>query len=210
MTLITPRADDLIVSDHRCWKCNYNLRGLSGLGRCPECGQAIDLSRLPVGRPWKTALALAASCWLLILLAGSIFLDVVAAATAFWQFVVIVTLLGAVAALPVWAITKRRGPAVMLAILIAVLLILPSVPTSPSKPFIRFYGRVRHGMSQAEVLQRLDARFPNRIANGHPSVVVQPGRITLVCDPNDWRYNAEVIWIDFKDDAVVGKRYSPD
>ena len=148
---------------------------------------------------------------LLVLLAGSIFLDFAVAATAFWQFVLFVTLLGAVVALPVWALTKRRSPVAMLAILIAVLLILPFVPTTPSKPFIRFYGRVRHGMSQAEVLKRLDARFPNRISNGRPSVVLQTAdSITLVCDPNDWRYNAEIILIDFKDDAVVSKQYLPD
>ena len=40
--LVGPAGE--IVSDLPCRKCAYNLRGLPGNGRCPECGSAVGLS----------------------------------------------------------------------------------------------------------------------------------------------------------------------
>jgi hypothetical protein len=38
-------ADPLIVEDHiRCFRCGYNVRGLSRDGLCPECGSAVGES----------------------------------------------------------------------------------------------------------------------------------------------------------------------
>jgi hypothetical protein len=34
------------VRDSRCWKCNYELRGIAS-DRCPECG-------MPITRPWRS------------------------------------------------------------------------------------------------------------------------------------------------------------
>ncbi|HLL89099.1 MAG TPA: hypothetical protein VK324_07325, partial [Tepidisphaeraceae bacterium] len=40
-------------SDVYCPACGYNLRGLTVVNRCPECGGAVDLSAPPVARvPW--------------------------------------------------------------------------------------------------------------------------------------------------------------
>src|SRR5258706_15757786 len=33
-----------IAQDTPCRKCGYNLRGLSGDGRCPECGTSVGFS----------------------------------------------------------------------------------------------------------------------------------------------------------------------
>jgi hypothetical protein len=37
--------DDPIDQDMACIVCEYNLRGLSRLGRCPECGTPIEIEK---------------------------------------------------------------------------------------------------------------------------------------------------------------------
>jgi hypothetical protein len=39
-----PPVPTVVETDTPCRKCQYNLRGLSSEGRCPECGSAVGLS----------------------------------------------------------------------------------------------------------------------------------------------------------------------
>ena len=66
-------------------------------------------------------------------------------------------------------------------------------------------------MTQAQVMTLLDKHFPNRASDGRPTITSRgPGGLTLVLDPNDGHYNAELISVSFRNNLVMAKRYLPD
>ena len=61
-TSADPTQAATLVADVPCVKCDYNLRGLSADGRCPECGEAVVSSLRPdrlmfADRTWLTRIA---------------------------------------------------------------------------------------------------------------------------------------------------------
>lgn len=200
-----------ISSDHPCWNCGYNVRGLSPYGRCPECGAAIDLSRLPRANKLGKVGAFLASFAILVLLLGTVLVDLATAATVYWEFALTVWLIAAILAIPTWRLTKRLAPLVMFAAITLALLVLPFVPWPPTKPYRAFHACINKGMTQAQIVTLLDRHFQNRAFDGRPTITRRSAdHIIMVLDPNNGRYNAEVIYVYFKNNRVVSKQYSPD
>ncbi|HEV3117569.1 MAG TPA: hypothetical protein VGY58_10975 [Gemmataceae bacterium] len=90
-------------------------------------------------------------------------------------------------------------------------LILPFITLSPVKPFRGFFDSICVGMTQKEVLQQLDAYFPagGRYAKPEwrPSV---DNSLHFVLNPNDGRYDAEIVTVVFHEGGVLAKMYLPD
>jgi hypothetical protein len=205
------QAAETIGTDHPCWKCGYNLRGLVWVNQCPECGESIDLTRLPWRFPWRGVAAFLATLAVVILALGTLVLDYAAGVTAHFRFVLAVGLVAAVVALPVWYWTRSRPVLVVFAGLTMMLLVLPFVSLPLCKPYVSFYKHVDNGMTQQQAIGQLDRHFPNRASDGWPIITLQTRqRLSIVLDPSDGRYNSEVIVIEFEDGRVVDKRYLPD
>ena len=67
---ITDPAGTMVV-DLACWECDYNLRGLSTEGLCPECGFEIEVSieeRLRPSPLWTRPADLALAGWAVALM----------------------------------------------------------------------------------------------------------------------------------------------
>ena len=67
---ITDLAGTIVV-DLACWECDYNLRGLSTEGLCPECGFEIEVSTEERLRPspfWTRPANLALTGWVVALM----------------------------------------------------------------------------------------------------------------------------------------------
>jgi len=92
------------------------------------------------------------------------------------------------------------------------ILVLHAVDFTPVKPFTRFYAAIETGMPEPQVLELLDKHFPE---DGRFKTPVfrrseQNDRLGSVLDPQDGRYNAEMITIGLRDGRVVRKEYFPD
>lgn len=85
--------DFLVTRDLTCRTCGYQLRGISALGRCPECGAPVmtsvvtaadpDLQRMAqLERPRRTALALMTT---MTAIAAAVLVQFVGPATALMQ-----------------------------------------------------------------------------------------------------------------------------
>ncbi len=201
----------MINRDHPCWKCGYNVRGLSQEGRCPECGEPVDLRRLPRRSVWRFLGIFVACSVMIVLVGGTLLLDYIAPVTGHLNYVLSVELIAAIVVLPVWLWTRSRLVLVLFAALTIMLLVLPFVSLSPAGPYHILFKRVRNGMTQKQVIGQMDRYFPNRASDGRPTISVRsPDRLGMVLDPNHGGYNAEFIIIEFKDDRVVDKQYWPD
>ncbi|NOS99384.1 MAG: hypothetical protein HOP29_02020 [Phycisphaerales bacterium] len=202
-------SDRVIESNHSCWRCEYNLRGLTTDGRCPECGELIDVSRKPFsGRVWVIEFFWTLVPVVLVIL--TIVVDIAFPLTGFWQVPVGVLLVGALAAWMHWRVRQRRTPFIALLLLALMLAVLHYAPTN-RKLFVRFYQSLRNDMTQTEVIAQLDRYFPSRAANGWPRIMKQtPDMLIAVLDGPNGRYNAEVVWVGFVAGRVGSKIWSPD
>lgn len=199
-----------IDHDHLCWNCRYNLRGLESTGECPECGEPINLKRKPVSEG-NRLFAFAAALILIFLIVVTILLDVLLAATAMPSYGLVVASIASFVAVPTWLTTRNGGVFRCFVILMILLCVLPFIPTSPDNPHLRFFKRIRRGMTQEEVISKLDICFPNRIQENRPQITRrEPDLMCIVRDPNDGRYNAEVIYTEFQNGRLFSKSWSPD
>jgi len=212
-----PTTEKTISADHPCWNCLYNLRGLCPEGRCPECGEAIDVTKRPRESRWRLVLkylSVFLACLLIVFLAGvTLWLDGWVAVTGQPLFLLSVGGIAAAVAVPVWLWTRSRVLAAAFLALLLVLLFLPfvSFTTGVVKPYHMFFKRVRNGMTQQDVILKLDREFPNRASDDRPSITMRNANcLSMILDRNDGRYNAELIIINFEDGRVVSKRYLPD
>ena len=114
-------------------------------------------------------------------------------------------------AVDLWFITKRKWLRICFILVLVPLIVLPFVDVSPRKPFMRFYDSLQEGMSEAKIDELLAKNFPdsgrfNRpVAYGYGSDHIQ-----FTLDPNDGRYNAELILLYMRNGRLGAKEYSGD
>lgn len=201
----------IVATDHLCWQCSYNLRGLSAAGRCPECGAGIDLARHPRDHAMVVAAEFVASAAFLLLIAVIILLDLAFAATLHVRFVAIVWLIAAIVAVPSWLITKKKRIVRLFAVMSLLLVALPFVPHTRVKAYAMFYTGIHPGMTRADVLARLDDYYPDRAQTGVPTIREDStDKLMLTLGGDNSAYNAELIDIRFTEGRVRTKSYSPD
>ncbi|MCB9856546.1 MAG: hypothetical protein H6818_12760 [Phycisphaerales bacterium] len=203
--------DVIIVTDHSCRQCSYNLRGLSAAGRCPECGAGIDLSQQPRYRGLVAFLESVATAALVLLIVVVVVLDLAFAASVHIRFVVIAWALAAIVAAPSWWVTRKGGIGRLFLVISAMLVVLPYVPHTRVKSYAMFYACIKPGMTRTDVLARLDDYYPDRASTDVPTVRVDSAdRLSLTLGGDNTPYNAECIVIRFTNGIVIAKSYSPD
>jgi len=94
---------------------------------------------------------------------------------------------------------------------LALLAILPFVNISPRKTFIGFYRSIQISMSYTEVNDLLVKHFPENGAYKRPvGGYVGVDHMGYILDPNDGRYNAELLVLKFDGGKVCSKQYLHD
>ena len=157
--------------------------------------------------PWNAMLVVSLS--LAGLLGAALYLDIFLAASTSWRFLGAVAALCALVAGMAWAWSRRAKCLAPLLPFAALLAFLPWVDISPLKPFGRFYAAIEPGMTEAEVLRALDDQFPPTGQYPRPSVnrLVGPNHLGFILDQRDWRYDTEIVGVDFEAGRVVRKQY---
>lgn len=131
--------------------------------------------------------------------------------TVYWAFWCMSVLVAGVVVFFTRRLSGRRYFLFYIIVYFSFLLVLAVVKTSPVKQFRLFFQHIRPEMSNSEVLNTLQLYFPIGGKYRQP-VVSGDDRDTMVVtlDPQDWRYNSEMIYIIFQDHRVRGKGYYPD
>lgn len=111
------------------------------------------------------------------------------------------------AVLPVWR--KRIAQFGTLAY-VAVLVLLPFASFTPTKPFRQFYRAVQYGMTQDQMREELGRRFSRNGRFPCPVEHASDEGLSFQLDPNNGRYNAELVVVKVVDGRVVAKEYLPD
>jgi len=147
---------------------------------------------------------ISAVCLLLL----AFILDGVLGISSSWSFTLCFWALSTVVCLVVRASYRSRFALFVLAVLTVLLLLQHFADLSPVKPYKRFFAAIRPGMTEAEVLQSLQAEFP---AGGHFPVPMQSrskeNQLTFNLDPKESAWNAEAIVVVFEKGQVVSKQY---
>ncbi|MCF4966799.1 hypothetical protein [Nostoc sp. CMAA1605] len=169
--------------------------------------------------------------FLLVLFLLGCFLDHEYAVSLVWQYYLFMAVLALIVILPVYVKSRRKQELWLFIGFNLSLLALYFVTLSPVKPFRQFYFDIKHGMTIPEVQSRLNQRFHEGVRFPQPQgtfiygyedvlgkidpkekgfLAVPDQILNYVLDPNDGRYNAEVVNVYLKDGKVVGMEYSGD
>jgi len=137
-------------------------------------------------------------------------LDQSAAVTLIWPFMLVPALLATFMILLAWRLTKKASFLGYVPIFLLLLLTLHILELSPVKPFKRFYYSLDAGVTQAEVTYNLEKYFPRNGKYQQPSFSPNNDRVWFALDPDDGRYNSEIIEVIFKNGRIESTRYYPD
>jgi len=92
-----------------------------------------------------------------------------------------------------------------------VILALPFMDNSPVKPAVRAVSEIRPGMTEPEVRAVLDRHFPAEGRFKRPEIgEVQDDVLSFVLDPNDGRYNAAFVQIEFSAGKCLSAEFLAD
>jgi hypothetical protein len=106
---------------------------------------------------------------------------------------------------------RPRTLVIVLCSFFAILLSTRLIESAPTLPFWRFYYSIQNGMSKDEVIDCLHRAFPENGRYKRPIPRwLEDDLLKLNLDFDDGRYNAEVVTVEFEDNRVVSKDYSPD
>ena len=94
---------------------------------------------------------------------------------------------------------------------VVMILCLSAYDSTPVKPFTRFYSSLRAGMAYEEVAQKLSNQFPPDGRYKRPALPESGGAEWCIrLDPNDGRYDAEIVHIQFEGGKLTSCEYWPD
>ncbi len=102
--------------------------------------------------------------------------------------------------------SQRKRRTAVLAVYFVWLLFLTRGEWDPRKPFWRFYCSIERGMTQEQVDGQLRWQFTGDL----PTRQYVADEWQFCLDPNDGRYNSEIIWIVFRNGRVTEAHYSSD
>ena len=165
-------------------------------------------------RHWNWARRLAIGLTLLSLCTVgiiSIGFDVAYALSESWLFTLVLLMIGAGVLGPIALFDRSVIFKILLSGVVIGVLVLHFVDLSPVKPYKRFFGGIREGMTRSEIEAGLHHEFPD---GGRFRVPIErsgdPNHVSFVLDPTDGSYNAEIVDVTLRDGKVVSKVYMPD
>jgi len=148
---------------------------------------------------------------LAMILAVATMFDYLTAATLILTFKAIIALLAASFVIVMWRLTGKKIQLIYLAVFFFCLVVLRGYQASPVKPFRQFYLDLQPGLTQPEIGARLQSHFPQGGKYKQPSTaLVGDNLMVVILDPNDGRYDAEVVHIVFRDGRLKSAAYYPD
>ena len=128
-----------------------------------------------------------------------------------WHYYLVAPLLALLLALPgLIPPASRKACLGLVAACIAGLFLLGVLPISPVKPFRLFYSQIRVGMNPNEVQRLLDKHFPSPGAFNKPQRQQRDDMLAHILDPNDGKYNAEIVVAYLKNGRVTHAVYASD
>jgi hypothetical protein len=156
-----------------------------------------------------------------------LFLEYDLAVSLLWQFYLVMAGFSLILLLPVYLQYRRKQELWLFLGFNISLLALYFVTLSPVKPFTKFYLDVKNGMKVEEVQGLFKEHFPQDGKFRQPEwslndslenidseqkgfVTVSDQHLNYILDPNDGRYNAEILIVYFQDGKVVKTKYLPD
>lgn len=172
------------------------------------------MNREHTERAWlKEGVAWAVSVLgLVALIALFTFGDLILGISAHPTAVVLTLGLGGLVTLPIVLKGRRSVRRLMAAIAIygvfsAWIVTLKQVDWDARKPFLRAYQQIRPGMTQADVESLMHRQFAGK---KQPVAHWRKGSGSYILDPDDGRFNSEIIAIKMLDDRVVSADYLAD
>ena len=137
--------------------------------------------------------------------------DYFGAVTLHWRFMVFAAFLGILIVILDWVKTKKKNYRIYIPVFFLSLLVLRAIEISPVKPFKLFYLSLHSGLTQSDPPNRLQVYFPEGGKYKRPSTIVsEDGSMVVVLDPDDNRYNSEIIHISFQNGRIKSTAYYPD
>lgn len=176
-------------------------------------GILILLPLLFAALPLKTrfasrtaAISLGVSVTLLVFTA--FMFDMLLGVSALWSFSLGAWVLGMIPCLAVRIRHQSRFALVALGLITVFILFQHVLDLSPVKPYKRFFAAIQPGMTEVEVMSKLDQQFP---ADGAFPVPVRhdfrTNEISFALDPKESAWNAEAIVIHLDNGRVVNMEY---
>jgi hypothetical protein len=108
-------------------------------------------------------------------------------------------------------IGRHKAFLVLPSVYILFLIALPFIDLSPVKPALRAGDDMRPGMNAREVIATIDRHFPEGERFRRPEMYWPASdRLRFVIDPDDGRYNAAFLEVDFANGKCIRTRFLPD
>jgi hypothetical protein len=125
-------------------------------------------------------------------------------------FLLIFLAIGFVVGCTTFAVTQRKSLLLLPGVYMAFILVLPLL-NNPAKAAHRIIDEIRPGMDESEVRAVIDRHFPRGGPLHRPDIgPVHEDRISFNLDPNDGRYNAALVQIQFAAGKCVGAEFLAD
>ena len=117
---------------------------------------------------------------------------------------------GAISALA-WMVGRKRIYGFLTVPILLLLVFLRLVDLSPVKPAVRGVAMIQPGMTESEVRGVFEHQFPEHGRFKRPEMgPLRNDTLSFVLDPNDGRYNAAVVEVQFQSGLSTTARFLPD
>jgi uncharacterized membrane protein len=168
----------------------------------------VLFAALPLSKSASRTAAISLGVAVALLVFAAFLFDMLFGVSALWSFSLGVLVLGMIPCLAIRLRHQSRFALVALGAITVFVVLQHILDLSPVKPYKRFFAAIQPGMTETEVMTKLDQQFPTDGA--HPVPVrhdFRTNEISFALDPKESAWNAEAIVIHLDNGRVVSKEY---